>query len=931
MRQLMFVSLIVSMGFTSAMGGTLPSMQDPADDALMILNEMSVTERIGQLFLVTMQGSSLEDDHPILELIGDHHISGVILSAENDNFMDVPETLEGIRTLVSSLQQAEFNVTVNETITDSETQEESSPIYIPLFIGISQEGGGAAYAQINSGMTDLPSAMSIGATWDPELAQGIGQILGQELQALGFNLLIGPALDVLSEPRLVGSGDLGVRTFGGDPFWVSMMGDAFVTGLHEGSQGGLAVIGKHFPGLGGSDRNTQVEVPTIRRSLEQLEQNELVPFAAVTDEIPGGLSAIDGLLTSHIRYQGFQGNISPATRPVSLDAQALLTLLELDSFAGWREGGGVVVSDSLGARSIRRFYDPTETLFRGHLVARDALFAGNDLLQISELESADDPTGLRSIKAVFEFFEQKYRDDPVFAVRVDSAVLRILSLKLRVNGGEFSVAQVRPSIDDLEGIGNGGDATFEVALQGATLLSPAQDALLDDLGGPPTAGERMVFFTDVRAARQCSTCEIFEEFGVEDLENEILRLYGPTGAGQIIGRELASFSMADLAAYLGEEPPAALSPLLAGQYSIDIGLEAAEWIVFSVMKSNDEIFGSNALKLLLDRRPDLLQSRNIVVFAYDVPYDADATDISKIDAYYALYSRTEAFVEIAARILFQEIAPTGAAPVNIAGVGYDIIAALAPSPSQVISFDVMANVDGGTEEALPTGFRRGDLIHIETGMIVDANGNPVPDGTPVVFDIVYQAEGVDPLSIETTTIGGIAGMSITLDRLGMLTIAASSDLANTSEILQLDVQEDAPAFVTVIAPTPIIQSTPLGGNTTGDEESNETDGGDDLPHETQLVDLVMGLVGVVLVSGLGFVLTRRWGEEQERTAMRYALIGAVFGLAGYDYLAMGLPGSANLLQSGGVWASMVVTMGMGILGQTLWAAGSVIWRLTRSE
>jgi hypothetical protein len=140
MRQLMFVSLIVSMGFTSAMGGTLPSMQDPADDALMILNEMSVTERIGQLFLVTMQGSSLEDDHPILELIGDHHISGVILSAENDNFIDAPETLEGIRTLVSSLQQAEFNVTVNETITDSETQEESSQFTFRYSLALARRG-----------------------------------------------------------------------------------------------------------------------------------------------------------------------------------------------------------------------------------------------------------------------------------------------------------------------------------------------------------------------------------------------------------------------------------------------------------------------------------------------------------------------------------------------------------------------------------------------------------------------------------------------------------------------------------------------------------------------------------------------------------------------------------------------------------------------
>ena len=130
----------------------------------------------------------------------------------------------------------------------------------------------------------------------------------------------------------------------------------------------------------------------------------------------------------------------------------------------------------------------------------------------------------------------------------------------------------------------------------------------------------MVFFTDVREARQCSTCETFEEIAVDDLESEILRLYGPAGTGQVTSRELASYSMADLAAYLGEDPPVSLAPSLAGQYLIDIELEAAEWIVFSVLKSTDEIYGSNALKLLLDRRPDLLQSKRVVVFAYDVPY-----------------------------------------------------------------------------------------------------------------------------------------------------------------------------------------------------------------------------------------------------------------------------------------------------------------------
>jgi beta-N-acetylhexosaminidase len=81
----------------------------------------------------------------------------------------------------------------------------------------------------------------------------VGEVRGRELSALGFNLFIGPSLDVLESPSLAG-GDLGTRVFGGDPFWVGEMGRAYVTGLHTGSDGGMLVIAKHFPGVGGADR-----------------------------------------------------------------------------------------------------------------------------------------------------------------------------------------------------------------------------------------------------------------------------------------------------------------------------------------------------------------------------------------------------------------------------------------------------------------------------------------------------------------------------------------------------------------------------------------------------------------------------------------------------------------------------------------------------
>src|SRR4030065_1209441 len=197
---------------------------------------------------------------------------------------------------------------------------------------------------------------------------------------MGFNLLLGPSLDVLEVPESDSGGDLGVRTFGGDPFWVGAMGQAYISGVHEGSNGKLVVAAKHFPGFVGSDRLPEEEVATVRSSLEQLKQIDLAPFFSVTGNAPDAQSMTDALLVSHIRYQGFQGNIRATTRPVSFDTQAFSQLISLPAFDTWRQTGGIMISDNLGSRAARRFYDPSDQTLNGPLVARDAFLAGNELL-----------------------------------------------------------------------------------------------------------------------------------------------------------------------------------------------------------------------------------------------------------------------------------------------------------------------------------------------------------------------------------------------------------------------------------------------------------------------------------------------------------------------------------------------------------------------
>jgi beta-N-acetylhexosaminidase len=892
-----------------------------ADEASTLLQQMTPEERIGQLFLVTFHGRAPRPDDPIFTLIRDHHISGVVLQARTDNFADAPDTVPSAFELTTALQTAAYDSTREPVVVDPASRASHTPVYVPLLIGVRQDGDGAPYSEIASGLTTLPSVMALGATWDPDLAEQVGEVSGRELSALGINLILGPSLDVVEDPRLGGPAELGVRSFGGDPFWVSAMGKAYVEGLHLGSDGRMAVVAKHFPGYGGSDRPLEEEVATVRKSLDELKQVELAPFFAVTSGVPGSdPSVTDAVLTSHIKYAGFQGNIRAQTRPISLDPQAFAQVMALEPLATWRAGGGVTVSDSLGSRAVRRFYDPREETFKGHLVARDALLAGNDLLFLSDFRSTDDPDEMTTILGTLAFFAQKYREDPVFAQRVDEAVLRILQLKLRLYGGSFDFANVVPAESGLEVVGSGREVTLEVARSAATLLSPSPDQIEDRLGGPPQLGQRIVFFTDSRMTQQCSTCKPTPDIAVDALEQTILSLYGPRGAGQVGGWNLTSYRTADLAGYLGETPVGSLGVPLAPADEVGAAVQSADWLVFLVRSSSSSVFGSNALKLLLDRRPDLAQSKRLVVFGLDAPYDLDATDISKIDVYYELYGKTPPFTDVAARLLFQEIGATGASPVSVPGIGYDIIQATGPAPDQVIPLMVRAAGGVGTPEVTAApgpeeGFVVGDVVQVETGAIVDTNGHLVPDGTPVEFVLTYQGETL-PVVLNAETADGVAQTSVTLDGLGVLSIVCRSDPARVSQVVQLNVQEGVPAFPTVIAPTleptQTIEPSPTAVSATQTPSAAAATGTTQAPKSgLGAADFILGMLAVGWISWAGGQVSTAEERGSHRGAIpRAALYAALGGLVGYNYLALSLPGARALVG----WMGIVATPVAAALG-----------------
>jgi beta-N-acetylhexosaminidase len=926
---LLLVSLVLSVSPTAAVraSGSLQG-NDPAVNARQILAKMTPEERVGQLFLVTFTGSNASQDSQIYDLIASYHVGGVVLLAGNDNFVAAPDTVSGAYQLIGQLQSAEWQAsqglpagtetsTETGTPTPAPTPTSAPSNYIPLFVGISQDGDGFPNDQILNGLTPLPDLMALGATWNSALAEQVGAVAGQELSSIGFNLYFGPSLDVLESPGSTLGNGLGASAFGGDPYWVGVMGSAYITGLHTGSNGRLAVIADHFPGRGSADRPAGEEPATVRKLLEQLKQIELAPYFSVTGSASTPESTADGLLVSHIRYQGFQGNIRSTTRPVSFDPQALSQILSLPAFATWRAAGGIMVSDDLGSQTVRRFYDPGGQSFMARLVARDAFLAGNDLLFMGNIVSSDAPDNYTTVVSTIEFFDQKYSDDPAFAQRVDDAVVRILTAKYRTYD-DFSPVVVSPPSEGLGNLGQSQAVTFEVARESATLVSPNIADLDTVLPSPPVVGDRIVFLTDTRGGNQCSTCGDESMLAVDALQNVILRLYGPQAGGQVQANHLISYPFTSLDAILEGG---------AGDSSLEASVRQAGWVVINMLDAEPGESQTTLLSRFLSERQDLLRDKRIVVFAFNAPYFLDPTDISKLTAYYCLYSKSAPFVEVAARLLFRELSPAGSLPVSVPGIGYDLFTATTPDPNQVIGLSidlspVPVSTVSATPEITPTPFFRvGDTVSVRTSVILDHNGHPVPDGTGVRFNIALSGEGGVVQQIDAVTLQGLAGASFSIDRPGLLEVRAESDPALTSVVLQLDVSGEG-FSVTVLAPTPTITltSTP---------EAIVT------PVVTPSSPLAQGYPGLggwfgtmLILGGLGILaywlgkryITTRW-------AMRWALCIVAGGLLAYTYLAVRLPGAAVYLRRSG-WPGM---MGVVLLGVAVGFGAAYTWRHLSTE
>lgn len=889
----------------------VPTTTQASQQAAQLLNQLTPEQRVGQLFLVTYEGTDLSPESPIYKLVAAYHIGGVILKVANDNYSNPSQTGP-----LSTAELLENNRQIQQIkwANSGSSGSEENP-YIPLFIGVTQDGDSSSFEQILHGLTPLANSMALGATWNPDLAAQTGSSLGSELSKLGVNLLLGPSLDVLETPKIDNTSNMATRTFGGDPFWVAQMGSAYIRGVHQGADGKVAVVAKHFPGHGGSDRQPEDEVATVRKSLDELKNFDLAPFFSITGNAASLEETTDALLVSHIRYQGLQGNIRATTRPVSFDPQAFSLLMNLPALNTWRESGGIMVSDDLGSMAVRRFYDLTSQTFDARRVTLNAFLAGNDLLYVGDFTSSGESDSLAATTRTLDFFAQKYREDSAFAQRVDQSVSRILSLKFRLYP-EFLLTKILPLSTGLEEIGKRTAITIEVARQSATLVSPSQEEIDETIPDPPNQNDRMVFITDIQYKSACRQCEPEAEIGKDDLQAAVIRLYGPQAGGQVTPNNLSSYTLQDVEDMLDGNP----SPL-----NVEREITRANWIIFSMLDARNDQPSFQALERFLAERPDLFQQKRIIVFSFTAPYYLDATNISKLTAFYSLYSKTPQFVDTAAYLLFGELRPTGASPVSIPGIGYDLIEALFPDPLRLIplELDLAQNAASGAETTPspepPPEYHIGDLLPLRTGVIQDHNGNPVPDGTPVTF---IMTSGVEATSIrqEEFSQDGIAKTVFIINVPGAIEVHAESENA-VSGILRFDIpspiSNGIEATVTeqpTSTPEPTATAIPVSippPMTTIQPE---------LPAQTGFTDWFIAILLALGISWSVYRLICLIGQAQ--WGLRAGFLSFASGMLAYSYLAFDLPGSQEWLSDSIARAVLIVT----ILGCFFGIFAGFIWK-----
>jgi beta-N-acetylhexosaminidase len=337
------------------------------------ITQMTLEEKIGQLFLLAFSGQRLDEARVLME---EHLVGACYIS--NDN---VPTPEAAIR-LTETLQG----------------YAAKTRLKIPLLLGVDQEG---AWSVMTPGSAAGPGNMALGATDDPQAAYDMYKVFAEELLAVGLNAVYAPSADCNSNPH---NSIIGMRSFGEPPELVAAMTAAAVRGAQEN---GLIATVKHFPGHGDTREDSHRGIPRVDRNAEELRKIDLYPFAK------GIAAGAKMVMTSHILFPAFD-----AERPATLSPTILQGVLR-----GEMGFDGVIITDSMNMQAMKKNYAPDRAVIM-------AINAGVDLVMLAEEHYSHDAAQyLNQQRALITAVIRAAETGELPMARVDDAVTRVLKLK----------------------------------------------------------------------------------------------------------------------------------------------------------------------------------------------------------------------------------------------------------------------------------------------------------------------------------------------------------------------------------------------------------------------------------------------------------------------------------------------------------------------
>lgn len=340
------------------------------------LKELSVEEKVGQIFMVNLEQLDTEKGNyyewrkatdKMKQNLGKYNPSGVILFTRNI------ENRNQTKKLLSDLQGA-------------------APV--PLFTAVDEEGGDVARIGGNPdmGTTSFPTMEEIGKTENADYTRRMAQTIGKEIDELGFNVDFAPVADVRTSMLNI---EIGSRSFGDDPNMVAEHVVSYVEGLQ--GQNVCATL-KHFPGQGSSSGDTHIENVDIDKSISGLRRTDFVPFEE------GIEAAADFVMVSHISVS----KVTETSQPASMSEVIMKTLLREEL-----EFEGLIVTDAMDMVAITENYTAAEAAYSSFKAGADIILMPPDF------------------EAAYNEILGRVKDGSISEERLDETLLRILTLKIK--------------------------------------------------------------------------------------------------------------------------------------------------------------------------------------------------------------------------------------------------------------------------------------------------------------------------------------------------------------------------------------------------------------------------------------------------------------------------------------------------------------------